>query len=74
MRFPGIIPAVTTPFDEHGDIQTDALRDNVEQMIAAGVHGLSDTTSHKLALESTGSWRPGRWARAQASASPNASL
>jgi 4-hydroxy-tetrahydrodipicolinate synthase len=43
MRFPGIIPAVTTPFDQHGQIQTDALKDNVGQMIAAGVHGFVAT-------------------------------
>jgi 4-hydroxy-tetrahydrodipicolinate synthase len=43
MRFPGIIPAVTTPFDETGEIQVDALRDNVESMIAAGIHGFVAT-------------------------------
>jgi 4-hydroxy-tetrahydrodipicolinate synthase len=43
MRFPGIIPAVTTPFDERGEIRTDALRDNVERMVASGVHGFVAT-------------------------------
>ena len=26
MRFPGIIPAVTTPFDERGEIRDEALQ------------------------------------------------
>ena len=43
MRFPGIIPAVTTPFDEHGEIRADALQENVEHLIAAGVHGFVAT-------------------------------
>jgi 4-hydroxy-tetrahydrodipicolinate synthase len=43
MRFPGIIPAVTTPFTERGDIQTDALKRNVERMVQAGVHGFVAT-------------------------------
>jgi dihydrodipicolinate synthase/N-acetylneuraminate lyase len=43
MRFPGIIPAVTTPFDERGEIQTGALRRNVERMVEAGVHGFVAT-------------------------------
>jgi 4-hydroxy-tetrahydrodipicolinate synthase len=43
MRFPGIIPAVTTPFDEHGEIRAEALKANVQHMIAAGVHGFVAT-------------------------------
>jgi 4-hydroxy-tetrahydrodipicolinate synthase len=43
MRFPGIIPAVTTPFDEQGEIQIEPLRDNVAQLLAAGVHGFVAT-------------------------------
>jgi 4-hydroxy-tetrahydrodipicolinate synthase len=43
MRFPGIIPAVTTPFDERGEIQTKALKANVERMVEAGVHGFVAT-------------------------------
>jgi 1-pyrroline-4-hydroxy-2-carboxylate deaminase len=43
MRFPGIIPAVTTPFDERGEIRAAALRGNVEHLIAAGVHGFVAT-------------------------------
>lgn len=43
MRFPGIIPAVTTPFDEHGDIQVDALKSNVERLLEAGVNGFVAT-------------------------------
>jgi 4-hydroxy-tetrahydrodipicolinate synthase len=43
MRFPGIIPAVTTPFDEHGEIRTNALKRNVARMVEAGVHGFVAT-------------------------------
>jgi 4-hydroxy-tetrahydrodipicolinate synthase len=43
MRFPGIIPAVTTPFDERGEIQTQALKGNVARMVEAGVHGFVAT-------------------------------
>jgi 4-hydroxy-tetrahydrodipicolinate synthase len=43
MRFPGIIPAVTTPFDERGEIRTKALKRNVASMVEAGVHGFVAT-------------------------------
>jgi 4-hydroxy-tetrahydrodipicolinate synthase len=43
MRFPGVIPAVTTPFDERGHINVDGLKDNVERLLAAGVHGFVAT-------------------------------
>ena len=43
MRFPGIIPAVTTPFDERGQINLDGLKDNVERLLAAGVDGFVAT-------------------------------
>jgi len=43
MRFPGIIPAVTTPFDAAGDVDAGALRDNVAILLAAGVHGFVAT-------------------------------
>jgi dihydrodipicolinate synthase/N-acetylneuraminate lyase len=43
MRFPGIIPAVTTPFDGRGQINVDGLTDNVERLLAAGVHGFVAT-------------------------------
>jgi 4-hydroxy-tetrahydrodipicolinate synthase len=43
MQFPGIIPAVTTPFDENGDIRVAALLDNIERRLAAGVHGFVAT-------------------------------
>ena len=39
MRFPGIIPAVTTPFDASGAIDTAALEGNVIALLDAGVHG-----------------------------------
>src|SRR3954454_12924806 len=38
--FEGIIPAVTTPFDASGAIDTPALQRNVAAYLDAGVHGL----------------------------------
>jgi 4-hydroxy-tetrahydrodipicolinate synthase len=43
MRFPGIIPAVTTPFDASGAIDFDALAGNVAALLDAGVHGVVAT-------------------------------
>ena len=43
MRFEGILPAVTTPFDERDEIDVDALKANVEVMLEAGVHGFVAT-------------------------------
>ena len=43
MRFPGIIPAVTTPFAASGAIDTAALQANVRALLDAGVHGLVAT-------------------------------
>jgi 4-hydroxy-tetrahydrodipicolinate synthase len=43
MRFPGIIPAVTTPFTESETIDFAALQANVEALVAGGVHGLVAT-------------------------------
>jgi 4-hydroxy-tetrahydrodipicolinate synthase len=43
MRFPGIIPAVTTPFTESDTIDFAALQANVEALVAGGVHGLAAT-------------------------------
>jgi 4-hydroxy-tetrahydrodipicolinate synthase len=43
MRFPGIIPAVTTPFDESGQVDTAALAANVRFLLDAGVHGIVAT-------------------------------
>ena len=40
MRFPGIIPAVTTPFTEDDAIDVEALQANVDALLRAGVHGL----------------------------------
>jgi 4-hydroxy-tetrahydrodipicolinate synthase len=40
VRFPGIIPAVTTPFDDAGDIDAGALAANVRALLDAGVHGI----------------------------------
>ena len=36
MRFDGIIPALTTPFDDRGQVDFEALAANVEAMIGAG--------------------------------------
>ena len=43
MRFPGIIPAVTTPFDASGAIDFDGLAANVSALLDAGVHGIVAT-------------------------------
>jgi 4-hydroxy-tetrahydrodipicolinate synthase len=43
MRFPGIIPAVTTPFDASGAIDFEALAGNVSALLEAGVHGVVAT-------------------------------
>jgi dihydrodipicolinate synthase/N-acetylneuraminate lyase len=43
MRFPGILPAVTTPFDGSGAIDADALQANVRALLDAGVHGIVGT-------------------------------
>jgi 1-pyrroline-4-hydroxy-2-carboxylate deaminase len=39
MRFPGILPAVTTPFDADDRIDVPALQSNLEALLEAGVHG-----------------------------------
>jgi 4-hydroxy-tetrahydrodipicolinate synthase len=43
MRFPGIIPAVTTPFDANGAVDTAGLAANVRFLLDAGVHGVVGT-------------------------------
>jgi 4-hydroxy-tetrahydrodipicolinate synthase len=44
VRFPGIIPAVTTPFDpQTADVDTSALARNLEALLEAGVHGFVAT-------------------------------
>jgi 1-pyrroline-4-hydroxy-2-carboxylate deaminase len=43
MRFPGIIPAVTTPFDADGAVDTAALGANVRFLLDAGCHGIVGT-------------------------------
>ena len=40
MRFPGVIPAVTTPFDPSGAIDVDALGRNARSLLDAGLTGL----------------------------------
>ena len=43
MRFPGIIPAVTTPFDATGAVDPDAFERNLSALLDAGVHGFVAT-------------------------------
>jgi 4-hydroxy-tetrahydrodipicolinate synthase len=43
VRFPGIIPAVTTPFDADGSVDTGALQANIHALLDAGVHGIVGT-------------------------------
>jgi 4-hydroxy-tetrahydrodipicolinate synthase len=43
MRFPGIIPAVTTPFDANGAVDTAGIAANVRSLLDAGVHGIVGT-------------------------------
>jgi len=43
VRFPGIIPAITTPFGPDGAIDVAALEANVNALIDAGVQGLVAT-------------------------------
>jgi 4-hydroxy-tetrahydrodipicolinate synthase len=43
MRFPGIIPAVTTPFEPSGEIDFAGLERNLAALLDAGVHGLVAT-------------------------------
>src|SRR3954451_22123354 len=38
-RFPGIIPAVTTPFTADDQVDVAALQQNLEKLLEAGVHG-----------------------------------
>jgi len=42
-RFPGILPAVTTPFGPDGGVDAAALTANVAALLDAGVHGLVAT-------------------------------
>jgi 4-hydroxy-tetrahydrodipicolinate synthase len=58
MRFPGIIPAVTTPFDGRGEIDRAGLEANLRFLLDAGVHGLVATgTMGEAASLSTGERR-----------------
>ena len=43
MAFEGIIPAVTTPFAADDQVDVEALKDNLEKLIEAGVHGFVAT-------------------------------
>ena len=41
--FEGIIPAVTTPFTAHDQVDVEALKENIERLVDAGVHGFVAT-------------------------------
>jgi dihydrodipicolinate synthase/N-acetylneuraminate lyase len=43
MRFPGIIPAVTTPFDANGAVDAAGIAANVRFLLDAGCHGVVGT-------------------------------
>jgi dihydrodipicolinate synthase/N-acetylneuraminate lyase len=43
MAFEGIIPAVTTPFTAADEVDVPALKENIEALIEAGVHGFVAT-------------------------------
>jgi dihydrodipicolinate synthase/N-acetylneuraminate lyase len=57
MRFPGILPAVTTPFDDSGAIDVDSLQANVRGLLDAGVHGIVGTGTMGEAGSLTGAER-----------------
>ena len=40
MRFPGVIPAITCPFDARGEVDLDALAGNARSLLDAGLTGL----------------------------------
>ena len=48
-----VLPALLTPFDERGEVDAAALRDHVEFLIEAGVHGIMPcgTTGETALLE-----------------------
>ena len=55
MRFPGIIPAITTPFDATGAVDVPALEANLGALLDGGVHGLVAAgtmgEAHSLSLD-----------------------
>ncbi|RMF90652.1 MAG: dihydrodipicolinate synthase family protein [Nitrospinota bacterium] len=55
MQLRGIIPPMTTPFDEKGEVDEEAFREEVRYLLAAGVHGLavggSTGEGHTLTLD-----------------------
>ena len=50
---PAVLPALLTPFDDDGEVDTAALRDHVSFVIEAGVHGIMPcgTTGETALLE-----------------------
>ena len=55
MRFPGIIPAVTTPLDADGAVDTEGIAANVRFLLDAGCHGIvgAGTMGEAGSLDST---------------------
>ena len=70
MRFPGIIPAVTTPFDAAGAVDLDALERNLAALLDAGVHGFvaTGTMGEAGSLSTRGAPRPSIEATVRAAA------
>ena len=50
---PSVLPALLTPFDSRGEVDTAALRDHVDFLVEAGVHGIMPcgTTGETALLE-----------------------
>ena len=71
MAFEGIIPAVTTPFTADDQVDVAALKENVENLIEAGVHGFVATgTMGEAGLADHA--RSARWSSARSSRPPRA--
>jgi 4-hydroxy-tetrahydrodipicolinate synthase len=49
----GVLPPITTPMDESGDVNHDAIRRHVQRLEAAGVHGIipCGSTGERATLE-----------------------
>jgi 4-hydroxy-tetrahydrodipicolinate synthase len=54
VRFPGVIPAVTTPFDARGEVDAEGLAANVDWLVESGMEGLVATGT----MGEAGSLRP----------------
>ena len=67
MAFEGIIPAVTTPFTADDQVDVPALKENIEKLIEAGVHGFVATGTMGVP------WWCARWSRPRPAACPSPS-